>query len=419
MRIHRRYLVALAHVDELRARPARGTVRIGDDELPVSRRHTRELRDRLVRRARPWPRGRPMSRAAPAAGAHRLAAHPARPAARPAEPVSREIGEQTIVGDVYMQLADPGPAAARHRDPAHLRRAARRPAAAALARAAAGRRAGRRVPAALAAARRGGAPGARPAAACSTCGRPSATSRTSPRSSGERQPRTGEAPVNGVGRTARPPSRWSSSRPCSSARSGCGWRGPPATSTSRRASVSPRWNASAIGGEYLSAASFLGVAGLILVYGADMLWFPVGFAAGYLVLLRPRGRAAAPLRAPTRCPTSPRPGWSRGRCASSPACSSCPSAGSTCCRSSSGRGLTLQLVTGAPAWVGGLLVAVVVVFNVATGRHAQHHLRAGLPVLAQAHRAGRAGDLPRLALAGRRRADDGRPAGRSSPTARR
>src|SRR5688572_31185273 len=28
--------------------------------------------------------------------------------------------------------------------------------------------------------------------------------------------------------------------------------------------VSPRWNAAAIGGEYLSAASFLGVAGLIL-----------------------------------------------------------------------------------------------------------------------------------------------------------
>ena len=28
--------------------------------------------------------------------------------------------------------------------------------------------------------------------------------------------------------------------------------------------VSPRWNAAAIGGEYLSAASFLGVAGLVL-----------------------------------------------------------------------------------------------------------------------------------------------------------
>ena len=57
--------------------------------------------------------------------------------------------------------------------------------------------------------------------------------------------------------------------------------------------VSPGWNASAIGGEYLSAASFLGVAGLVLAAGADMLWFPVGYTAGYLVLLV---LVAAPLR---------------------------------------------------------------------------------------------------------------------------
>ena len=57
--------------------------------------------------------------------------------------------------------------------------------------------------------------------------------------------------------------------------------------------MSPVWNASAIGGEYLSAASFLGIAGLILAYGADMLWFPVGYTAGYLVLLV---LVAAPLR---------------------------------------------------------------------------------------------------------------------------
>ena len=57
--------------------------------------------------------------------------------------------------------------------------------------------------------------------------------------------------------------------------------------------VSPLWNASAIGGEYLSAASFLGIAGLVLAYGADMLWFPVGYTAGYLVLLV---LVAAPLR---------------------------------------------------------------------------------------------------------------------------
>jgi len=58
-------------------------------------------------------------------------------------------------------------------------------------------------------------------------------------------------------------------------------------------SVGPVVNASAIGGEYLSAASFLGVAGLILARGGAMLWYPVGWTAGYLVLLV---LVAAPLR---------------------------------------------------------------------------------------------------------------------------
>lgn len=57
--------------------------------------------------------------------------------------------------------------------------------------------------------------------------------------------------------------------------------------------VKPWWNASAIGGEYLSAASFLGIAGLIVTTGIDALWFPIGYAAGYLMLLM---FVAAPLR---------------------------------------------------------------------------------------------------------------------------
>jgi DNA-binding LytR/AlgR family response regulator len=48
-RIHRSTLVALAHVDEMRVDGGRCAVRVGGDWLPVSRRHTRELRDRLVR----------------------------------------------------------------------------------------------------------------------------------------------------------------------------------------------------------------------------------------------------------------------------------------------------------------------------------------------------------------------------------
>ena len=49
--------------------------------------------------------------------------------------------------------------------------------------------------------------------------------------------------------------------------------------------VPPLVNASAICGEYLSAASFLGVAGLVYVNGVGALWYPVGYATGYLVLL--------------------------------------------------------------------------------------------------------------------------------------
>jgi DNA-binding LytR/AlgR family response regulator len=53
IRIHRSHLVSLAHVDEVRVDEGRCTVHLGDTELVVSRRHTRELRDTLVRRARP------------------------------------------------------------------------------------------------------------------------------------------------------------------------------------------------------------------------------------------------------------------------------------------------------------------------------------------------------------------------------
>ncbi|HEY0452444.1 cation acetate symporter [Actinophytocola sp.] len=60
-----------------------------------------------------------------------------------------------------------------------------------------------------------------------------------------------------------------------------------------RRTVRSRRNAAAVSGEYLSAASFLGVAGLVLKDGADALWYPVGFTAGYLALML---FVAAPLR---------------------------------------------------------------------------------------------------------------------------
>ncbi|MET0262088.1 MAG: cation acetate symporter [Rariglobus sp.] len=50
-------------------------------------------------------------------------------------------------------------------------------------------------------------------------------------------------------------------------------------------SVSVGWNASAISGEYLSAASFMGIAGMVMAIGYDALWYPVCYACGYLFLL--------------------------------------------------------------------------------------------------------------------------------------
>src|SRR5699024_7102961 len=54
LRIHRSYLVSLAQVTELRMSSSGYSVVLGDpeEELPVSRRHTRELKDRLVRAPR-------------------------------------------------------------------------------------------------------------------------------------------------------------------------------------------------------------------------------------------------------------------------------------------------------------------------------------------------------------------------------
>lgn len=52
LRIHRSLLVSLPHISEVRVDQGRCTVRVADTELQVSRRHTPELRDLLVRRSR-------------------------------------------------------------------------------------------------------------------------------------------------------------------------------------------------------------------------------------------------------------------------------------------------------------------------------------------------------------------------------
>jgi Na+(H+)/acetate symporter ActP len=130
--------------------------------------------------------------------------------------------------------------------------------------------------------------------------------------------------------------------------------------------VSPTWNAAAIGGEYLSAASFLGVAGLILKYGVDVLWYPVGFAAGYLALLL---FVAAPLR---RSGAFTLPDFCEVRL-HSPGLRKLATAFVVfigwlyLVPQLQGAGLTLTTVTGGPYELGALLVGMVVTANVALG----------------------------------------------------
>ncbi|MEU8617411.1 LytTR family DNA-binding domain-containing protein [Streptomyces sp. NPDC048623] len=52
VRIHRSHLVALGRIDELRLDGGATSVRVGEAVLAVSRRHARQLRDLLMRRAR-------------------------------------------------------------------------------------------------------------------------------------------------------------------------------------------------------------------------------------------------------------------------------------------------------------------------------------------------------------------------------
>ena len=49
-------------------------------------------------------------------------------------------------------------------------------------------------------------------------------------------------------------------------------------------SVHPVWNAFAVSGEAMSAASYLGLPALIMVFGVDLLWALLGWTVGFLML---------------------------------------------------------------------------------------------------------------------------------------
>ena len=131
-------------------------------------------------------------------------------------------------------------------------------------------------------------------------------------------------------------------------------------------SVGPRWNAAAISGEYLSAASFLGVAGLIAKYGADALWYPLGFTAGYLGLLL---FVAAPLR---RSGAYTVPDFAEFRLGSARLRKVAMLVVVMICLfylapQYQGAGLALKTLLGMPVWTGPVLVATIVITNVVGG----------------------------------------------------
>jgi cation/acetate symporter len=130
--------------------------------------------------------------------------------------------------------------------------------------------------------------------------------------------------------------------------------------------ITPWWNAAAISGEYLSAASFLGIAGLGMKLGASVLWLPLGFAAGYLALLF---FVAAPLR---RFGAYTIPDFAEARL-SSPrvrlvaAVVVLTIGGFYLVPQLKGAGLTIGSVAGTPYWVGVVAVAALVALTVALG----------------------------------------------------
>jgi cation/acetate symporter len=130
--------------------------------------------------------------------------------------------------------------------------------------------------------------------------------------------------------------------------------------------ISPTLNAAAVSGEYLSAASFLGVAGLMVKDGVGALWYGVGFTAGYVAML---ALVAAPMR---RTGALTVPDFAEARL------------GSAGLRKLSGAvvlviatlylvpqfkaaGLVLTVVSGTPYWVGVVVAAAAVSITLALG----------------------------------------------------
>ncbi|MCE7010724.1 cation acetate symporter [Kibdelosporangium philippinense] len=130
--------------------------------------------------------------------------------------------------------------------------------------------------------------------------------------------------------------------------------------------VSPLLNSAAVSGEYLSAASFLGVAGLVVKDGVGALWYPVGFTAGYIAML---ALVAAPMR---RSGALTVPDFAEARLASPPlrrlaAVAILVIGGLYLVPQFRTAGLVLSVVSGSQYWVGVVIAGVVVAVTLALG----------------------------------------------------
>ena len=130
--------------------------------------------------------------------------------------------------------------------------------------------------------------------------------------------------------------------------------------------VRPWWNAAAVGGEYISAAAYLGTAGLVLVHGTDVVWLPVAATAGFVLLL---AFVTAPLRRSGAYTPSDFAEWRLGSRTVRRIVTGC-----VCfvgwfylLPQFQAAGVTLRVLAGAPVWTGPAVVVAVALLVVASG----------------------------------------------------
>ncbi|MFV2215972.1 cation acetate symporter [Actinomadura sp. LOL_016] len=114
----------------------------------------------------------------------------------------------------------------------------------------------------------------------------------------------------------------------------------------------PPWrNAAAVGGEHLCAAMYLGAAGLVLAHGTDVLWLPVGAAAGCALLA---AFVAAPLRRSGAYSVADFAEWRLGSRGARHAATGCVCLVGWCylLPQLHGAGVALHVLTGGPPWTG-------------------------------------------------------------------